>query len=167
MIQLGRMNTLDFMRAGRTTNKPPLAAHNDGGLTDGDKPKWGEGDGLPWRATLTAAVLHVSDALPSSEEMLNPWRLLPSSAISSMRRKVSRWVLKTSHSCKKRGVKKKKKRFKSDGKFEFCGWFGFWCGSSNRVDATLIQGGILQRSFTMLIPLVCLLTFPIIQISKF
>lgn len=92
------MNTFHFMRAGQTTNRPPLATHNDGGLTDGDKPKWGEGDGIPQRAMLTAAALHASDVLPSAEEMLNPWRLLPSSAISSRRRKVSCWVLKTSHS---------------------------------------------------------------------
>lgn len=60
------------MRAGQTTNKPPLVAHNDEGLTDGDKPKWGEGDGIPQRAMLTAAPLHVSDALPSAEEILAP-----------------------------------------------------------------------------------------------
>lgn len=101
-FQLGPMNTFHFMKVGQTTNKPPLATHNDGGLTDGDKPKWGEGDGISRRAMLKAAALHVSDALPSAEETLNPWRLLPSSTISRRRRKVSRWVLKTSPSCGRR-----------------------------------------------------------------
>lgn len=84
------MNTFHFMWAGQTTNKPPLAAPNDGGLTDGDKPKWGEGDGIPLWVTLTAAALQASAALPSVAEMLALWRLLPSSAISSGSSKVRR-----------------------------------------------------------------------------
>lgn len=66
------MNTFYFIRAGQTTKKSPKIPHNDEQLTDGDKPKWGEGDGIPWRVMLTAAPLHVSDALPSAEEILTP-----------------------------------------------------------------------------------------------
>lgn len=76
----------------QTTNKPPLAGRNDVGLTDGDKPKWGKETGSlcgrPKRPRLRVLLY----ALPSVEEMLALWRLLPGSTISGGRRKVSCFV---------------------------------------------------------------------------